>query len=368
MPDFSPFIKREARRRFLKTFNISYHVLSPAVLQIHDKVLIAFRVWRGYLLKHPTASSFPQDLVYVQEYTRDLRPTRPGYFLANGYPIGRNKTEYLFFDGPQDPRAFELKCRLYLTFHDGVPQTDHKLRRVVRTLMWDLETNRPTVLMVKHNVLGTPLSDKNWMSLVMNDTLYFIQYLDPLLIAKCSINGSCMYLPNLPHFRPSDPRIQGFMDPILDVLRGGTPLAHYSDNYYIAFVHCKHTKSLWPYQVSAYTSHIILFNNFRIVFINGHIPLNPELYRGRRRTPAIHHSFYYPTSMVVESPDSLLVFAHLNDDSSCLLRVNGVEKLLSDVMRRDKIISPKTGPPPQCLQKLFKSKNDTYVEFMTTIK
>ena len=103
------------------------------------------------------------------------------------------------------------------------------------------------------------------MSLVTNDTQYFIQYLDPLLIAKCSMNSSCVYLPKLSHFRPSDPRIPGLINTLHDVLRGGTPLAHYSDDYYIAFVHCKHAKPVWPYQISAYTSHIILLKNFRIV-------------------------------------------------------------------------------------------------------
>ena len=160
--DFSPFIERETRRRLLDdSLNIHYHVLSPAVMQIRDKILIAFRAWRGYSYQQPAAKSFPQDLFYVQEYTCDLRPTKPGYFLAHGYPKGRRNAEYLLVDGPQDPRAFKLKGRLYLTFHDGVPQTDHKLRRVVRTLIWDLETNRPTVLMIKHNVHINPLADKN---------------------------------------------------------------------------------------------------------------------------------------------------------------------------------------------------------------
>ena len=363
--DFSPFIETETHRRFLDiSGNISYCVLSPAVEQTQGKILIAFRAFRCSSREKPVPHPIQQDLIYLQGYTRDLRPSGPGYFIAYGYPKLRI-AEHLPVDGPQDPRAFKFKGRLYLMFHDGIPKKNPQSHHMIRTILWDIETNRPTVLAIKNNVFDTEveaLADKNWMSLVIQDALYFIQYLDPLLVIKCNLNGSCEYVPNL-RFYPLK------IDPLYDVLRGGTPFKHYNGKYHIALVHCKFFKSVKPYQVSAYTSHIILFdiNTFRIVFISGHIPLNPELYDGRRRQNFTLHSFYFPTSMIVESLDSLLVFAHINDDSSCLLRISGIEKLLNDVIKSDRINSPKHGPPLGCIQNFLKSKHETYIKLQTTI-
>ena len=371
LQDFSPFVEKEIHKRFVDILgNINYCVMSPAFEQNQGKVLIAFRACRCTQRQKRVSNSFQQDLVYIQEYTRELRPSGPGYFIAYGYPKVV-VAEHLPVDGPQDPRAFKLKGRLYLIFHDGVPKTSNRSHPMIRTILWDVEANRPTVLVAKDNVFGTnvkALADKNWMPLVINDTLYFIQYLDPLLVVKCNLNGSCEYVPNLP-FTPSDPHISSAIDPLFDVLHGGTPFKHYSDNYHIGLVHCKYTKSLRPYQVSAYTSHIILFNSntFRIVFISGHIPLNAEFYRGRQRQNFTLRSFYFPTGMVMESLDSLLVFAHVNDDSSCAFRISGVEKLLRDVIKRDKTNSTKAGPPVGCIQKLLWSRKSTYIKLQTTI-
>ena len=360
--NLSPFIVNETHRRFLDiSGNVNHCVMSPAVEQIQDKIIIAYRVFRCFPWGESLSSEFQQDLVYLQEYTRELKPIGPGYFIAYGYP-----KMIMVNDGPQDPRAFKFRGRLYLFIHAGVLSDP-----MIRPILWDVEANRPILLDVKNNVFVTILkadTDKNWMPLVIDEDLYFVQYLDPLLVIKCDLNGICEYVPNLP-LTPFNAHIADTIDLSRDVLRGGTPFKQYSDNYYIGLVHGKYKKNAPTYLVSAYTSHIILFdtNTLRIVFVSGHIPLNPELYRGRPRPEYTLLSFYFPISVVVESLDSLLVFAHVNDDSSCVFRIRGIEGMLRDVMWRDKTNSTKTRPPVGCIKDFLWSKKVTYTKLQTAI-
>ena len=360
--NLSPFIVRETHRRFLDiSGNTNHCVMSPAVEQMHGKIIIAYRIFRCYPWGESLFRQFQQDLVYLQEYNQELIPIGPGYFIAYGYPKMK-----ILNDGPQDPRAFKFRGRLYLFIHAGV-----QIDPMIRPILWDVEANRPILLIVKDNVFGTKLeagADKNWMALVLDDTLYFVQYLDPLLVVKCELNGTCEYVHNLP-LSPFDANITGAIDPYWDVLHGGTPFKHYSDNYYIGLIHGKYKKNAPKYLVSAYTSHIILFNTntFRVVFLSGHIPLNPELYRGRPRPEYTLLSFYFPVSVVVESRDSLLVFAHVNDNSSFMLRISGIEGMLRDVMKKDKTDPAENGPPVGCMQESLWTRKATYTKLQTAI-
>ena len=93
-------------------------------------------------------------------------------------------------------------------------------------------------------------------------------------------------------------------------------------------------------RVMGYHSHLVLLhvNPFRVVYISENIVLHQDVYRDQQPPCYVRFlkDFYFPTSLLVESADSLLIGAHVNDYSSHLLRIHGIQNVMRDVMGRDR--------------------------------
>ena len=323
-----------------------------------ERLIMAFRVMRCLQRRQKGHYiTLQQDFIFVQGYTADLIPKDPGYFVGYAYPPspGRANT-----DGPQDPRAFQLQGKTYLLFHTTVPTTNRGNFTILRPALWDVEEERPLSLTLPHNLMTDTAghdNDKNWMPVILNDTLYLVQNLDPMLVMKCSVEGGCQYI------YTAD--FNYVMNKGHDALRGGTPFVPYRSHYHIALVHCRYR--LWKYRINFYTAHLVLLdvNMFRIVFISGHIQIHHRIYQGRSRPGSITTSFYFPTGLLLENPDSLLVFAHVNDHSSCLFRLRGVRQAVDKAIQLYTHARGNSPPTSGCIQELMYKNMGKYFPLLT---
>ena len=341
---FSKHVEREAHRRYLDVDNqFPRCSMSPAIETDGDGLIVAFRVHQCWQKQTPRNRLLgPMDEIFVQHYDSSLTPQGRSYILGHGFPYA--KTEWV--DGPQDPRAFKYQGKNYLTFHAAIFKKETPDLHLLTTVFWDLEEDRPIIPTVKNNLITIQPGpagqhDKNWMSLIIGDDRYFIQLLDPLLIIRCPPEEECEYV------YQAGTTAKDFETPNVGVLRGSSSFKLYQWPYYLGMAHCTYTKS--------YSINLILFrvNPFRVVYVTEDIPIHEDFYSDKPRTIHINGNFYFPTSLFVESPDSVLIGAHANDYSSFLMRVRGLEPVLQTVIKRDQIANPPSGPPNNFLQNLF---------------
>ena len=59
-------------------------------------------------------------------------------------------------------------------------------------------------------------------------------------------------------------------------------------------------------------------------------------YQGDRYFRTVKGDFLFPTGILVENENSLVIGAHINDKGSVLLRLRGIASILQDIVALDK--------------------------------
>ena len=331
---------------------------------------MAFRV-SAYLRDHkptfhnitPYSNFTPlRELIFVQRFSADLLPQSPGYFIGYAHPPAQGFPYCYTVVGPEDPRAFQLQGKPYLVFHTVIPTSNQgNFTRITPTL-WDIEEERPIILTLPHNLMTDTagrIMEKNWIPVILNNTLYIVQYFDPMLVMRCFVDGNCQYV------HTAD--FSYVMNKGHGVLRGGTPFVPYRDEYHIALAHCRFTRYIGKRHANFYTAHLVLLDTttFRIVYISDHIRLDRKVYQNRPHGRDVTTSFYYPSGLLMEGPDSLLVFGHVNDHSSCLFRLRGVRQTIDRAIELYKNIGQNSTLISGCIQELLYANMERYFYSMS---
>ena len=135
-----------------------------------------------------------------------------GEIIAVPAPIGSWQSR----NGPHDARLFHLHDQLY-----GIMTVNFDFSWV--SVLWDFRLHRPYVPAFQRALLqtGKHISEKNWVPLVANSTIYLIRHLDPMHVLKCPNLDNCTFIRN-------DTDAYNYqMDDARSPLRGGTPFQLY---------------------------------------------------------------------------------------------------------------------------------------------
>ena len=86
-----------------------------------------------------------------------------------------------------------------------------------------------------------------------------------------------------------------------------------------------------------YTTHLIVLcvDPFKIVYVSDPLELHPDLYAkysGPSIWAAVKGDYFFPTGLMIENENNLVIGAHANDKASMLLRMEGINRLVENAM------------------------------------
>lgn len=184
--------------------------------------------------------------------------------------------------------------------------------------------------------------------------------LDPLRIMKCSTDdGDCRLI------YEQDGSAQETFTYSSDHLRGGTPWVEYEYPYYISLAH-NVASTYKPYQDFAiYNANLVVLDvaSWRIVYVSRDIAANTHWLRSEPviRNHTIMTPFWYPTGLILQTRDVIDVSCHLNDASGHILRLRGVERILSQALTIDRHNRERAGPKVRVVQQyVLESTKELY--------
>lgn len=224
----------------------------------------------------------------------------------NGLKLGRkNNDDYRLvgFDiEAEDPRLVFFNNTLYIVFIcNSVYSQLHKGIGISEFDNWN-----PVYLRVR-DMPFNPI-EKNWAPFVIRDELYFVYSYDPLMIIKYDLNldGFCdiVFLQNGAEL-PIDTGLSA-------ILRGGSNLIHYREQYYIGACHSR----MGYHNRINYFTHIVLLDveNWKLVYIS-----KPVLYKyDGNELQKVGDILYHITHLLVQSPISI----NRKSDTEFYLTVN----------------------------------------------
>lgn len=361
---FSPYIEREAAKRFLDPPHDNiYYANSPALEWFKNELVLVSRIWLDREIYEPKdnwpPNHFADNWLYTQRFDHNMKPTTNGSIM--GIPAPK---QWWVGDGPIEPRLFKVQNRLFVTFNSAMAFKQKYYMDY--TVMWDLEQNLAIIPQIEG---GTPMvnatekddmpRDKHWMALIQNDELYFVHNLDPLRVMKCDLEGQCKFV-------YKETNKEGFIfEHSTSHLRGGTPFVVWKHPYYISVAHATLYKKKNFHRF--YTSHLVVLcvDPYRIVYVSNDIRIHPLIYQS---TPMVRHmyiddGFIFPVGIILENLDTLDIGVHVNDHSSIVIRMKGLEALMNRIIHLDKKEHAERGPP---IGYLHKHIHDVMEELMHT--
>ena len=109
--------------------------------------------------------------------------------------------------------------------------------------------------------------------------------------------------------------------------------------YYIGLSHGTYHEKISVYY-RHYKVHLIVLcvDPFKVVFVSDPLHLHPDLYTrytGPSIWDAVKGNFFFPTGLLVENEDSIVIGAHINDKASLLLRMQGIKSLVHSIISTD---------------------------------
>ncbi|CAD5111398.1 unnamed protein product [Dimorphilus gyrociliatus] len=363
---FSPNLEKEASKRFLDPAGGNvYYANSPAITWHKNQLVLVSRIWLNRevyeMNKQWPANSFSDNVLFTQKFNNRLEPISNGSILGVQTP----KNGWIG-DGPIEPRIFKFKETLYVSFNTAAFFAKDEL--VDFTFLFDYEKSLPIIPRIHGDTpmksvtpKGEVPRDKHWMPFTKKGQLYFVHCLDPLRVMKCRVpSGFCEFI-----FK-QDKKNSFAFHRHTSPLRGGTPLEVYEYPYYVGVVH----STLYKKQNHKrfYSSHVLVFDveKYRIVYISHRIQVNKQVMdRVKMVRPYMEDSFIFPVSLVLESKNSWIIGAHINDHDSILLRMKGMSSLIDLAIKLDKRVSPKGRPNQGFFHQHIKEtvRNETNIEF-----
>ena len=317
-------ISGDFRTTFLEpdnNFNFSFS--SPSFLWVDNKLALTIRlkfhskVFKGcynYLCNHIHFG-------YYDEYLRpigqpDIITLRTPYI-----PSGRAQIRM----GPHDGKLLQLNNSLYSLFATGSGES-------WISSIWDFQRQQFFTPRFEKLLMDTKriISEKNWVPVVVKDELYIIRYLDPLQVMKCKIHEDCRFVHN------NTDALASAMDDRTSPLRGGTEFKEYQYPYYISIAHATYVNMEGKRTYEAYLV-VLCVEPFKIVYVSDNLHVKEELFKGTKpRWQAVVGDFIFPTGLIIEDKDSVVIGAHANDAFSMLLRLKGIQPIVESVIESDK--------------------------------
>ena len=362
---FSPEMEKAASQRVLDPVGDNiYFANSPAITWFQGKLVVLLRIWLD-LEKYEKSKNWPvnqfeDNYFFMQSFDAHLNPLNSGSFLGIPTP------KFVIGGGPIEPRVFKVGDKLFASFNAAMAL--NRSYTVDLTTFWDFQESKPIIPhisggneILKKVKKGHVPRDKHWMPFMVKKKLYFVKNLDPLVVLVCELNGNCSIVHN------EDPKNAFDFHPLNHHIRGGTPLELYKFPYYIGFAHVTLFKMD---NTRYYTANLIVFCSepYRLVFVSDPIQIHPDIFAATPmvRPMYIKDNFIFPVGIILEDPDSVVLGAHVNDHSSMLFRIEGMQKLMDKIIAKDTKYSSRKGPHVNFIQKyLFqRAGNLTHKRFL----
>lgn len=218
----------------------------------------------------------------------------------------------------------------FLSYHTWLIDPTYNNDMAGRPHMYDMNRHIKRKLNTGRQMSRTEI---NWIPLDVRGELYFTYSLDPLRVLKCDPRtGYCQFV-----FEQKGSDQHPFSYDI-DHLRGGTPWQLYRYPYYISVGHSV-TVEHSPDKKSHYNTHILVLcvQPWRLVYVSRRMFFNSDFMNSVPivRNHTISQPFFYPSGIIMWSDDVVDVSGHLNDFSGHVIRIEGIEKLVDEVTRRD---------------------------------
>ncbi|CAH1791579.1 unnamed protein product [Owenia fusiformis] len=354
---FSPSVEQTAKKMYiLNGRDNKFYANSPAILWFKGRLFTTLRIWLQNeafdLAKKWPANVFQDNAIFTQQFDKFMRP------LTNGSLVGMITPKWKIGDGPIEPRLFTFRNRLLMTFNTGYVSSLNKMRDF--SFIWDMESN----VLIRPRIKGpkpqSQTRDKHWIPFIKNNKLYFVHGFDPLRILKCQLGADACDC----HFVMLRGNLSAIFSNVKTPLRGGTPMEKYKGSYYISIMHATLFKKATGLRF--YTFNLVVFCTTpkpRIVYVSGPIEVNPDLLK---RYPIVRHwyieePFVFPVGLLLEGKDSVIIGGHINDHSSVLLRLTGLQAIMKTVISIDQEnFKPKRGPPDFTVQAYVKDAATKY--------
>ena len=248
--------------------DVGAFIKSPSLIWHNDKLIITFRIrlkmssvtfngkvehWcQGYRCNH----------IYMKKFDRYLNPIGEGELTTIKTPQG----PFASRNGPHDARLFQINGRAYSLFATGY------LNGWISGI-WDYQKRTHFIPEFQKQLIqnGHTIFEKNWVPIVINNTLYIIRHLDPLHVIKCNIYKRCEFIRN---------DTDAFEYKMIDhqvPLRGGTSFELYKYPYYLGIGH----STIYNGSNRHYSSHLMVVciePEFRIVYVGDPIEINRTIY------------------------------------------------------------------------------------------
>ena len=291
---------------------------SPSFIWLNDKLVMTLRLmfqyptWRGcfkFLCNH----------IVFGYYDEFLNPIGQTELITLRTPMVNDQVK----SGPHDGKLFQINGALYSLFATGYRDSwissiwdYHKQQFFTPELQKTLLEKKPAIF------------EKNWVPVIIKDELYIIRFFDPLQVMKCKIHEGCTFVKN------NTDALKYEMDEENTPLRGGTKFELYKYPYYIGIAHGTYLHGHFRrYEVYLV---VLCVDPFRLVYVSDHLKIHPDLFRGKKaRWKALFGDFIFPTGLILEDQNSIVIGAHANDVFSMLLRLDGIQPIIEAVIIND---------------------------------
>ena len=327
---FSTIIEKEVVGRFMNIEeNVRAYVKSPALMWYKDELILTFRIRlrsgrRSYDRKREHCFGYRCNHIYMRRYDRYLNPIGEGELITINTPLG----PHLERNGPHDARLFQINGNMYSLFATGY--IDSWISGI-----WDYQKRTHFIPDFQKKLIRErqTIFEKNWVPIVINNTLYIIRHFDPMHIIRCDIHKSCDFTRN-----DTDALRYKMLDSKVP-LRGGTSFEPYKHPYYIGIGHSTNYNGTKRF----YTSHLMAISVepvFRIIYVSDPIEIKPAIYSyftGKVIWKAVQGNFIFPVGLLIENENSIVIGAHVNDHGSLLLRMEGIKSIMDQVISVDKV-------------------------------
>ena len=313
-------VDNDTRKAFIEfRENLHFILQSPSFLWLNDKLVMTLRLmfqyptWRGcfkFLCNH----------IVFGYYDEFLNPIGQTELITLRTPMVEDQVK----SGPHDGKLFQINGALYSLFATGY-------RDSWISSIWDYKKQQFFTPELQKTLLEKKpaIFEKNWVPVIIKGELYIIRFLDPLQVMKCSIHEGCTFVKN------NTDALKYEMDEENTPLRGGTKFELYKYPYYIGIAHGTYlNRTFRRYEVYLV---VLCVDPFRVVYVSDPLKIHSDLFRGKKpRWKALFGDFIFPTGLILEDKNSIVIGAHANDVFSMVLRLEGIQPIVEAVMNSDK--------------------------------
>ena len=298
--------------------NLHFILQSPSFIWLNDKLVMTLRLmfqyptWRGCF-------KFSCNHIVFGYYDEFLNPIGQKELITLRTPMVTDQVK----SGPHDGKLFQINGALYSLFATGY-------RDSWISSIWDYNKQQFFIPELQKTLLEKKpaIFEKNWVPVIIKEELYIIRFLDPLQVMKCKIHEGCTFVKN------NTDALRYEMEEENTPLRGGTKFELYKYPYYIGIAHGTYLNG----QFRRYEVYLVVLcvDPFRVVYVSDPLKIHPDLFRGKKaRWKALFGDFIFPTGLILEDKDSIVIGAHANDVFSMLLRLEGIQPIVETVITND---------------------------------